>query len=57
MYSLFLFIMSHILENLITWFGTLSYLDIFILMMMESSIIPVPSEFVMIPAGWIAETG
>ncbi|MBP9812246.1 DedA family protein [Candidatus Gracilibacteria bacterium] len=49
--------MHALLENLIAWFGTLSYLDIFVLMAMESSIIPVPSEFVMIPAGWIAKSG
>ncbi|GAB0175223.1 MAG: DedA family protein [Candidatus Altimarinota bacterium] len=49
--------MQHILENIIAWFGTLSYFDIFILMAMESSIIPLPSEFVMIPAGWIAKSG
>lgn len=49
--------MEHLLENFIAWFGTLSYSDIFILMAMESSIIPLPSEFVMIPAGWIAKTG
>lgn len=49
--------MHHLLENFIAWFGTLSYTDIFVLMAMESSIIPVPSEFVMIPAGWIAKSG
>ncbi len=49
--------MEHLLESFISWFGTLSYTDIFILMAMESSIIPLPSEFVMIPAGWIAKTG
>ncbi len=48
--------MHALLENLIAWFGTLSYLDIFVLMAMESSIIPVPSEFVMIPAWWIAKS-
>ncbi|MBX9809974.1 DedA family protein [Candidatus Gracilibacteria bacterium] len=39
------------------YFGTIGYLDIFILMTMESSIIPVPSELVMIPAGVSALSG
>ncbi len=46
-----------LIESLFAFFGTLSYMDIFILMAMESSIIPVPSELVMIPAGWIAASG
>ena len=45
------------IDSLISYFGTLGYADIFILMAMESSIIPVPSELVMIPAGWIAHAG
>lgn len=40
-----------LIDSLINYFGTIGYLDIFILMTMESSIIPVPSELVMIPAG------
>ncbi len=46
-----------LMDSLLAFFGNLSYLDIFILMAMESSIIPVPSELVMIPAGWIALSG
>jgi len=49
--------MHSIIENLISFFGTLSYGDIFFLMALESSIVPVPSELVMIPAGWIAASG
>ncbi len=46
-----------LIDSLFSFFGTLSYGDIFILMAMESSIMPVPSELVMIPAGWIARWG
>ncbi len=46
-----------LIDSLLSFFGTLSYGDIFILMAMESSIMPVPSELVMIPAGWIARGG
>lgn len=37
--------------------GQLDYLAIFLLMAAESSILPVPSELVMIPAGYLAATG
>lgn len=46
-----------LLDSLIHYFGTIGYLDIFVLMAMESSIIPVPSELVMIPAGVSAVAG
>ena len=45
------------IDTLLSFFGAMSYVDIFILMAMESSILPVPSELVMIPAGWIAQSG
>ncbi len=46
-----------LLDSLLHYFGTIGYLDIFVLMAMESSIIPVPSELVMIPAGVSAMGG
>jgi membrane protein DedA with SNARE-associated domain len=39
------------------WIGQLGYLEIFVLMALESSLFPVPSELVMIPAGYLAKTG
>jgi membrane protein DedA with SNARE-associated domain len=45
------------IDTLLSYFGSLSYGDIFFLMTLESSIVPVPSELVMIPAGWAAASG
>ena len=39
------------------WLAQLGYLEIFLLMALESSLFPVPSELVMIPAGYLASTG
>ena len=39
------------------WLAQLGYLEIFLLMALESSLFPVPSELVMIPAGYLARTG
>ena len=49
------------MHALVTWLlvtiGTLGYPGIFLLMAMESSVIPVPSELVMPPAGYLAQQG
>jgi membrane protein DedA with SNARE-associated domain len=49
------------MHELINWLlqtiGALGYPGIFILMAMESSIIPIPSELVMPPAGYLAQQG
>lgn len=49
------------MHTLITWLldtiGALGYPGIFILMAMESSVIPVPSELIMPPAGYLAQDG
>jgi membrane protein DedA with SNARE-associated domain len=49
------------MHELIMWLvetiGALGYTGIFLLMAMESSVIPVPSELVMPPAGYLAQQG
>ena len=49
------------MHELITWLvetiGALGYPGIFLLMAMESSVIPIPSELVMPPAGYLAQKG
>ncbi len=49
--------MQEIIEWLVATIGALGYPGIFLLMAMESSIIPVPSELVMPPAGYLAQQG
>lgn len=44
------------MQHLIDLFWQMNYIAIFILMAMESSIFPVPSEAVMIPAWYLAKT-
>ncbi|MBF0135197.1 MAG: DedA family protein [Magnetococcus sp. DMHC-1] len=44
-------------EYLLALMGQLNYTAIFVLMAAESSILPVPSELVMIPAGYLASQG
>lgn len=39
------------------WVAQLGYGEIFVLMALESSLFPVPSELVMIPAGYLAKSG
>lgn len=49
------------MEPLLAWLGQfyaeLGYPEIFFLMALESSVFPVPSELVMIPAGYLAHSG
>lgn len=49
--------MHAVIDWLLTVIGALGYPGIFLLMAMESSVIPVPSELVMPPAGYLAQQG
>jgi membrane protein DedA with SNARE-associated domain len=46
-----------LMQMLVDVIGALGYPGIFLLMAMESSLIPVPSELVMPPAGYLAQQG
>ncbi|MDR3578346.1 MAG: DedA family protein [Oryzomonas sp.] len=49
--------MHAVIQWLLDTIGTMGYPGIFLLMAMESSVIPVPSELVMPPAGYLAFQG
>ncbi|PAF47498.1 alkaline phosphatase [Helicobacter sp. 12S02634-8] len=49
--------MSEIITFIIDGVGSLGYFGIFIMMFLESSFFPFPSEVVMIPAGYLAYQG
>ncbi len=49
--------MHELITGLVNTIGALGYPGIFLLMAMESSIIPIPSELVMPPAGYLAQQG
>src|SRR5512141_1684598 len=49
--------MHELMIWLVNTIGALGYPGIFLLMAMESSVIPVPSELVMPPAGYLAQQG
>jgi len=49
--------MHALIDWLLATIGALGYPGIFLLMAMESSVIPVPSELVMPPAGYLAQQG
>jgi membrane protein DedA with SNARE-associated domain len=49
--------MHVLIDWLVTTIGAMGYPGIFLLMAMESSVIPVPSELVMPPAGYLAYKG
>ncbi len=48
---------TQLMQMLVDGIAALGYPGIFLLMAMESSIIPVPSELVMPPAGYLAQQG
>lgn len=49
--------MQQFIDWLLTTIGAMGYPGIFLLMAMESSVLPVPSELVMPPAGYLAQKG
>jgi membrane protein DedA with SNARE-associated domain len=49
--------MHELINWLLVTIGALGYPGIFLLMAMESSVIPIPSELVMPPAGYLAQQG
>ncbi len=49
--------MHELIMWLVSTIGALGYPGIFVLMAMESSVIPIPSELVMPPAGYLAQQG
>jgi len=48
---------QQLVDWLVTTIGAMGYPGIFLLMAMESSVLPVPSELVMPPAGYLAQRG
>lgn len=49
--------LSEIINFIVETIGSLGYIGIFFLMFLESTVFPIPSEVVMIPAGYLAHKG
>lgn len=48
---------ADIIKFIVETVGSLGYIGIFIMMFLESTVFPIPSEVVMIPAGYLAHKG
>ena len=48
---------ADIVKFIVETVGSLGYIGIFIMMFLESTVFPIPSEVVMIPAGYLAHKG
>jgi membrane protein DedA with SNARE-associated domain len=51
------FMLHEAINWLVSTIGAMGYTGVFLLMAMESSILPIPSELVMPPAGYLAQQG
>jgi len=49
--------LHEVINWLVTTIGSMGYTGIFLLMAMESSVIPIPSEIIMPPAGYLVHEG
>ncbi|WP_442766074.1 DedA family protein, partial [Sulfurospirillum cavolei] len=49
--------MHAMIDWIVQTVGALGYLGIFVMMLIESSVFPLPSEVVMIPAGYLCAKG
>ena len=49
--------LADIVKFIVETVGSLGYIGIFIMMFLESTVFPIPSEVVMIPAGYLAHKG
>jgi membrane protein DedA with SNARE-associated domain len=49
--------LHEVINWLITTIGAMGYIGIFLLMALESSLVPIPSEIIMPPAGYLVQQG
>jgi membrane protein DedA with SNARE-associated domain len=49
--------LHEVINWLVTTIGSMGYTGIFLLMALESSLVPIPSEIIMTPAGYLVEQG
>ncbi|MCF7964524.1 DedA family protein [Methylobacter sp. Wu8] len=49
--------LHEVINWLVTTIGAMGYIGIFLLMALESSVVPIPSEIIMPPAGYLVQQG